>query len=129
MAAVRAGQRKFIRNIDTNPHSAFRRGAQNIADRGKMFVVAAASARKAVRDLMPHQFKHLLPIALGKEQLVETDSISGRVVAALAVNPSGLKITDVPTRTQMMGDFGFNQLLCFRYIHRPIVNNRSQIVN
>ena len=106
MAAVRAGQRKFIRHIDTDPHSAFRRGAQNIAYRGKVFVVAAASARKAVRDLMPHQFKHLLPIALVKEQFVEADDISGRVVAALAVNPCGLEIGNMPIRTQMMGDLG-----------------------
>ena len=105
MAAMRTGQRKFIRHIDTDPHSAFRRGAQNIAYRGKMFVVAAASARKTMRDLMPHQFKHLLPIALGKEQLVEADDVSGRVVAALAVNTSGLEIGNMPIRTQMMGNF------------------------
>lgn len=78
-----------------------------------MFVVAAAPARKAVRDLMPHQLKHLLPVALGKEQLVEADDISRRVMSALAVDPCGLEITNVPICPKMMSDFGLCQLLCF----------------
>ena len=73
-----------------------------------MFVVAAAPARKAVRNLMPHQLKHLLLIALGKEQLVETDDISSRVVAALAVNSGGLEVGNMPLGPQMMGDFGLS---------------------
>ena len=79
-----------------------------------MFIVAATSARKAMRDLMPHQLKHLPPIALGKEQLIETDDILRRMVAALAVNSGGLEIGNVPAHPKMMGNFGFDQLLCFR---------------
>ena len=107
LAATNAGQLELERHIDANLHSRRRPDAQSAAYPREMAVMGVRVAGQGVRDFVPDKIDHLRLGPLNKKMLIDPDD--GLGMPALAVQPGGFKIPDLPAVRQPRGHLVFTQ--------------------